>query len=397
MPSERKTRWHVAAWLMLPLVLQCETKDDRVDDVCNTLKLCTGYVNKGKCETQLDDAVQDGSLTPLALTRCARCLVDNNDIPTDDRVDNDGSCAETLRERDCDVACQGVSLVLNARTSPADRLGACSQLAQACGIANCDRDPLPCAETNEDRLALDLNMDACARCLAEVKPSEEVATQDTAGFPSVIPIDNLEAKLKYETGCNIDDGGRGEGTSGGAGGAVTGGAGQTGGAPSETPDCRDRSVAGEGGAGSMDGGNIDSERCQRMVELCSDVCVTIAAIDKRLILAAAATAYCDAPSDCPLVSSAADAPSGAGGDGPQPGAGGQPNDDPIRSCVSDYVQKPDCFENVIRVGGFAADDPGAAATISQQDPRECLGCLASSQCSASCPTCDVLFAPRSQQ
>ena len=318
-----KPRKMLMAWsLLLPTAtFDCAGEDTRIGDVCRSLKECAGYIGEKMCETDLKDAVNDGRVTPAELTRCSRCLVDNNSQPNDDRLnDATGNCA-LLGARDCDRACENLGLVLGARTSRSARDEACKSVSSACRVDNCLTGIGGPGDTIAEMEANDAVVEACIRCIAEVP----------------VPVPE-----------NVGTGGEG------AGGAAL--------------------------AGSVDGGeerNADiAIRCDQMIEKCSSPCLGVSAIDTRLTLAQSARVYCNKQRSCDGSGGAADQPptdatagSGGGGAGGSVSQGCLPQPF-LTECVTEFL----CEER--RNAAKLADE--------KNNPHSCLTCLATSDCSALC-------------
>lgn len=277
----------IATLLLASLaIFNCTGETDLAEDVCGSLEQCAQYIKEETCTSALNDAVDDGRITPAELTRCSRCLVNNNDTDADDRSDDaKGSCETLLNDRDCDRACENVGLVLGARTSRNDRDTACKNVADACHVAGCpDGIGVP-GETIAQMEANDAVVEACIRCIA------------------LVPVPVAEAD-------------------GGAGGAAAGGA----------------AARGSRNAGGTQNSSLDQSRCDQMIEKCASPCLGVTAIDTRLTLAQTARVYCSNPRSCDGTGSGGDAnkPSGAGGEGGASECLPQPLED---GCVQGFLCK----------------------------------------------------------
>lgn len=157
-----------ALWLVPALIFHCSGEHGRAEDVCRSLAECTGYVKEQPCVDSLTDAVDDGRITAAELTRCARCVVDNNAQTQDDRLEDPSNDCNLLSSRDCDRACEQVGIVLQAKTSLGERMRACHDVALACGVADCAHGFGVSGDTLTEQEANDAVVDACVSCIAEV-------------------------------------------------------------------------------------------------------------------------------------------------------------------------------------------------------------------------------------
>jgi hypothetical protein len=354
MPSERRP-WLARAAGAALLLVACTTQHQRRDELCWALATCTGYVDALACQAELNDALVNERIGPSELTQCSRCVLDNAKGTTAYE-----SCDRVLLNRDCDAACREVSIVLDARTSRKMRRGACSAVHDACGVADCNGDFIPRAETIADQQARDQTLLECVTCIAEVPPACGSGGTGSASATFAAAGGGLGGGGGVPSACagastegSPAAGAGGAPAGGGSGGGGTENGADTGGAGGEAPD-RAPSV-------------LDTERCFRMVEHCSAACVSVAAIDKRLTLAAAAAKLCEIPRTCPS------------GEAGAPPVGSGPCDvDP---------DAPDCFDRMLRCPSYD-DDPDA---VEKQSPRDCLGCLQVSACSIACSECEDLF------
>jgi hypothetical protein len=118
------------------MLLRCDTRADRVLDICRTLARCSGFLDEAKCGTQLTDALRDQRISRAGIARCAHCLGNHRsqsgqqDCEGEDDCQN---CESLLNERDCDVACNEVDYAQRTRTSELMRESMCKTLGSACG------------------------------------------------------------------------------------------------------------------------------------------------------------------------------------------------------------------------------------------------------------------------
>jgi hypothetical protein len=151
----------------------CTSKDERIKDVCSALEQCTQYFyrsDRKDCQDELDDALEDGRITPTDITRCSRCAHRHLEQHNDGKP----GCENLLTERDCDVACKQISFVLEAQTTQSVRDQVCDTLTRACGEPRA-LDALCSKEFEqgyrdrvsfEARLALDVEVRRCGDCIA---------------------------------------------------------------------------------------------------------------------------------------------------------------------------------------------------------------------------------------
>jgi hypothetical protein len=346
MPSELVKASRKAArilLLLLPaLLVQCVTEKDRRDGICHVLQRCTGYVNEAlDCSGHLEDAVEDGRISPSELARCARC-VDENDTPTPEAAAGAAAAAEVganscealLLNRDCDNACARVGLVLGAKTTLHMRRQACLAVEEACHVAACtDAFPVESGDIDAQETT-DGVVAACVSCIAEV--------------PEATPN-------------------------------ATGGSGGTGGVQAAPGGSSNGGSAGVSGSGGVAGGEtvvakFNAERCDQMVQRCGDVCLGVTALDRRLTLAQAALKFCRVPEQCPDGDAAGGAGSmPAGGSSNTSGSGGA-------GMCAVHPGQDGCFDEFLHCGAYDTDSKHVDAA----KPRTCLDCLEAKGCTEDC-------------
>ncbi len=194
------------------LLLQCDSREDRVMDVCGTLLNCGAYQAanpsdalrlKDECEGQVTDALEDDRVSRTDLTRCAHCLGSHASLPGEQTCLDPSkceNCRSVMAERDCDSACKGISYALRARTSAQMREEMCQLVDQSCGGPN----PISCAHSLsslyydlsavpstgtarspvplslDEALALDATVEGCWACTQQVRKAlntEEATTR----------------------------------------------------------------------------------------------------------------------------------------------------------------------------------------------------------------------------
>jgi hypothetical protein len=127
------------ALLPLAALLRCDRQTDRVTDICEALEGCTDFGGEtwGSCRSELNDAVRDGRISRVGLTRCASCIgshefLDARQDACEERPCE--NCASLLENRDCDEACAEVDFARRSRTSSQMRRAMCRVIDESCAV-----------------------------------------------------------------------------------------------------------------------------------------------------------------------------------------------------------------------------------------------------------------------